>query len=707
MTKVFECWVSLPLPADGLPIYRPRKVVRRSFAARMARCVLPVASLTLTAAVCLGMPAFAKAASRAWSNGVAPSSDDAPDWLKQAAAAALPSYDKGTPAVVLLDEETLTVDADGRTTKVERRAIKILTPEGKKSAVAREIYITDAEKVRDMQAWLLRPSGAVKRFKKDDVIDVALVDDDIYNEVRGKIILASSEADVGSVFGFESVLESKSVFTQFDRVFQEDLPVIDSLITLNMPSGWSAESITFNHLKIEPSVSGGTYKWELRDLPYLSDEPLSPAAENMSPRLAVSYYASDISKKVAGKSFASWEEVSRWLSELSDPQAEPSDALSAKAHSLAAGAVTQIDQIKAIGAFVQGIRYVSIQTGVGRGGGYKPHAAAQVFAKSYGDCKDKANLMRAMLRAIGITSYPVSIYSGDPYYVRKEWASPQQFNHCIIAVKVKDDTKAATIIEHPSLGKLLIFDPTDPYTPVGDLPYYEQGSYALVVAGDQGALLRMPETPPEANSLVRHVEATLSPDGSIDVSIKESYTGQAAASSRKELRYTARPDYSKKIERWIGRGVSGAALSKIEPRDDQENGRFLLDIDFTAHDYAQLMQGRLLVFKPAIVSRREALSLTATARKHPVVLESNAYTEESRIKLPPGFDVDELPDPAKIQAEFGSYAATYSVKDGYLIFDRHLTLEAAMIPVEKYQSVRAFFEKVRAADQSPVVLAKK
>jgi hypothetical protein len=42
--------------------------------------------------------------------------------------------------------------------------------------------------------------------------------------------------------------------------------------------------------------------------------------------------------------------------------------------------------------------------------------------------------------------------------------------------------------------------------------------------------------------------------------------------------------------------------------------------------YAQ-SQDSLLVFKPAIVSRRESLSLTEAKRKHPVVLRSTAYAE--------------------------------------------------------------------------------
>ena len=71
-------------------------------------------------------------------------------------------------------------------------------------------------------------------------------------------------------------------------------------------------------------------------------------------------------------------------------------------------------------------------------------------------------------------------------YVREEWASPHQFNHCIVAVKVSDDTQAATIVMNPKLGRLLIFDATDDDTPVGDLPEHEQGSWALIVAGDLG-----------------------------------------------------------------------------------------------------------------------------------------------------------------------------------------------------------------------------
>lgn len=141
--------------------------------------------------------------------------------------------------------------------------------------------------------------------------------------------------------------------------------------------------------------------------------------------------------------------------------------------------------------------------------------------------------------------------------------------------------------------------------------------------------------------------------------------------------------------------------------DDRNEGRFALDVDFTAERYAQTMQNRLLVFKPAIVSRLDALSLTGASRKAPVVLKSNAFTEIVRVQLPEGFEVDETPDPLKIETPFGSYTATYEVKEGQLLFTRTLSIKALTIPAEQYAAVRSFFERIRATEQAPVVLAKK
>jgi transglutaminase-like putative cysteine protease len=633
--------------------------------------------------------------------------DETPSWVQQAAAIKVPAYEKDVPAVVLVDERVTTVDSDGRINEVYNFAVRVLQREGREYAIGRVGYIPDSGKVKEMRAWLIRPGSQTKRYGKDETVDVAGDLNDVYNEYRLRTIVAVPDADVGSVFAYSYTREERSVFSQDDWAFQNSLPVLSSRYTLTLPSGWRAEAVTFNHANVEPRVNGTSYTWELTDLPPVPDEPLSPSLTHLVPRLAVSYYPPASTTSVSIKTFANWSEVASWLSELGDPQVQVDDALARKAYELTALAKTEFDKIRAIASYVQNIQYISIQTGIGRGGGYRPHSSTEVFAKSYGDCKDKANLMRAMLKVVGIEAIPLSIYSGDPNYVRANWPSPQQFNHCIIAVKVSDQTKASTIIEDAKLGRLLIFDPTDGETPLGDLPYYLQGSLALVNSKASAELVKMPVTPPEMNQLERVATLQLQADGAIAGQIQENANGQTAARFRTEFRQLSKPDYHGMIERWLTSGATSARLNKIEPTDNVADGKFTLNVEFSASAYGQLMQGRLLVFKPAVVSRRESLALTAQQRKFPVVLRANAYSETVKVQLPAGFAVDEVPDAVKLETPFGSYMTSYEVVGGELVFKRQLSQKATTIPAAQYDVVRKFFESIRAAENAPVVLAKK
>jgi hypothetical protein len=660
---------------------------------RMKRFAL----LTLAAAM-LAQAAPARRAAAAY--------EDVPAWLKQAAAAATaPAYERDVPGVVLNDESVVTVGEDGRVTTVTTFAFRILTRAGFERAQAEAAYDTDnGGKVSEMRAWLIRPSGAVKKYGKDETLDRISDSDNLYDESRVKVIDATRDAEVGAVFGYQTTSEERPWFPQAEWWFQGDMPSLASRVTLNVPAGWRASGAVYNAPRTDPVVNGNSYTWEMRDLPRVEHEPSSPSLRSLAAYVAIKYGPPTAAAASALRSFDNWADVSKWYAGLADPQAAPDDPLATKARELTAGAKTELDKIRAVGRYVQNIQYVSVQVGIG---GWRPHPATQVFAKQYGDCKDKATLMRAMLRAVGVESLPVLIYASDRTRVREEWVSPGQFNHCIVAVRVSPETKAASVIEHPALGRLLIFDATDPSTPVGDLPDDEQGSLALVAAGEGGSLVRMPVTPPEENMLRREVEAGLAADGSLTATLRERREGQSAASARRAFKGLAPADFNKAVERWIASGAAGAKFTKIEPSDAHAEGRFALDVELTAAQYAQSMQNRLLVFKPAVFSRGGSVRLSGEKRKYPVVLEAEAFSETVRIKLPAGFDVDEVPDAVRVDSDFGTYTATYEVKDGQLVFTRKLVQRAATIPPEKYGDVRAFYARVYASEESPVVLARK
>ena len=99
---------------------------------------------------------------------------------------------------------------------------------------------------------------------------------------------------------------------------------------------------------------------------------------------------------------ARWTAIGDWYTTLASPSAQATPDLAAKAKELVAGQTDFTAKIQSIASYMQrNIRYVGIEIGIG---GLQPHAADDVFRNRYGDCKDKATLLRAMLKSIGIHS---------------------------------------------------------------------------------------------------------------------------------------------------------------------------------------------------------------------------------------------------------------------------------------------------------------
>ncbi len=629
-----------------------------------------------------------------------------PAWLVEARALPAPVFDPKVPAVVLHAEEILSLDESGRVLGTVRYAVRILRYEGREFAAGRQHYLTDGGGIRDVKGWMVRASGDVTTYGKKDAVDLAAAGNDVYNQERIRGIDASNAADVGTIFGFEASFEERQFSSQFSRGFQGELPVLLSRFTLAVPAGWSVKAMTFNHPEIAPVIAGSTYTWELRDLPWIEEEPARPAVTSLVPWLAVDARGPVAPSHPALASFASWSQVASWLDSLTAPQAQPNPAITAKARSLAATGSTPMDRIRPIGRYVQNLSYIAIQMGVSRGEGYRPHAASDVFAKSYGDCKDKANLMKTMLASVGIESYLVPIRSDDRDYVREAWPSPQQFDHCVLAIRTPADSSAAAM-DHPKLGRLLFFDPTDPETPLGDLPVDEQGSWALLVDKSAGGLVRVPVTPTEMNRMDRIVDAEVDSTGAIRGAIHERSRGREATEERRLYHGSTQAAYRQAVETWVAQGVANAIVSKIRPRDDENGDGFDLDVDFIADGYARVMDRRLMIFKPAIVGRSEWLPFSAPSRKYAVSLVGWAYGETAGTKLPPGFVVEEIPKPVNLETPFGSYAASMEVRDGSLRFTRSLQLKAMLVPAEQYASLRRFFESVRTSELTPVVLSRR
>jgi len=624
----------------------------------------------------------------------ASAADDAPGWLKDLTSVSLPQFGPKVNLVVLFNEEHTTVAESGKLTTTTRTALKFLVRQGVDAAFLEE-YDNASGKVRDFRAWMVAPSGKVKRYAKEEILDIACAEN---NECRRRLVSGKRDIEVGAIFGYEATVERQSFQNQVLFHFQDSSPVRLARFLVTVPPGWEVKTASFNGAPKESPPSGATYTWQMENIPALEREPASPGFLTLVPWVGVNLLAPSGRRPVL-----SWNEAAKILADLNDGQAEPDSAMASKAVSLTATAASEMEKITAIGRFVQQVNYVSIQVNLARGGGYRPHVATQVFQKLYGDCKDKANLMRAMLKAAGITAYPVAIYSGDRTHVSAEWPSLGTFNHAISAIRVGPETKAPAILEHPKLGRLLFFDPTDPYVPAGFLPDHEQASLALVGTPDSGDLVRVPAGLATAGARERHVSATLKADGSLEGSFVEKRTGELLPDAVAIYRSSSKIDYVKMIERWVGASVPGSITSGVEVRDTA--GEFELKGQFASRTYAKSPQPRMLIFRAGLLHHGE-LRLSEKTRKYPIVIDADAIDETVRIALPPEFKVDELPDQMHVDSPFGKYDASWVVDSGTLVFKRKLEMQAQSVPAAQYSQLKRFLDTIGAAAEQPVVLVK-
>lgn len=649
-----------------------------------------------TISVCLTLPLLAK--------------PSAPDWLQQAAAMAVPAYDKKTKAVVLLRDVVYQVREDGIITTTERVAIRMLQPEGYEFADAICSYQTGTDSVRSSQAWLLPPKGEVIRYGPKDFREKTPTELTLASDTRLLALSASGNAVTGSVFGYEFIIESRSIFSQLSETLQQTLPVIGQTITLKLPKGWGHEAITFNlPTPVQPLTQGDTTTWRFAPFPGLPEEPAMPGLRRLSAVLCINLIvpASARTKEKLLPLFRSWSEIAAHFAPIYESTCIVDARVTAKAQELTQNAPTPLAAMQALGQHTQNINYMMIDTDLNRGGGWKPRTAPDTLQRHYGDCKDKANLLRALLRARGINSYPVAIYSGDNAAVWAQWPSPYQFNHAILAINVGPDLTSPAIVEHPQLGRLLFFDPTDEYVPFGQLPASHYGSQVLIESATNGGLITLPPLPEKHESTTYSVDATLDSLGMIEARLVEDTTGSLAAQERAIVRNTAPADFHKMITRWLSGTIRNAKVATLTTKDHFAESRLQLSATVTAPNYAQSLRGKLLLFKPALIQRRHTTTFTEPTRTHPIQFNAYQLTDHTQVRLPDDYAVSELPAPVELTSSFGRYRSSCRVENGLLYYERSLTVTACEVPASDYASVKQFYERIIKAEQASVVLERR
>lgn len=628
-----------------------------------------------------------------------------PDWLQAQTAVVLPAYDNKTDAAVLYDETVVTVMPDGRIHSVHRRALRVLRPGGEAWSVVRANF-DDRNRILHMRAWCLPENDKPFVVKEKDAIETALYgveNGELVSDLRTRV-LSIPAATPGSVIGYEVEQEERPYLMLPDEWdFQETVPVHAAKYTLQLPPGWSYRAGWLNHPAVDPVATGpNQWQWSLSDLPAIRVEPAMPPWRKIAGRLSLSL----VKPGEASSKTLAWSDVGGWYADLARGRADATPEMKRKVAELVGATSSPLAKINALARFVQNeIRYVAIELGIG---GHQPHAAADVFTHRYGDCKDKATLLASLLREIGVESYYV-IINTERGAVNEDTTPNLGFNHAILAIALPqdmDDPSLLAVAQRPGVGRILFFDPTDSYTPLGRLRGELQANYGLLVAGSGGELMALPQSPSASSYVQRTAHLKLSAAGDLSGNVQDVRLGDSATRARAGLRSSSETDRIRPVERLLADSLSSFQLQQASVLNlNAIEQPFEWRYTFAAPGYAK-RSGDLLLVRPWVLgSRSSALLETREVRQYPIEFDGPVqYRDHFEITLPDGYEADELPAPITSDVGFAVYESKTERAGRTLRYTRTLEIRHLSVAAADAGQLKQFYREIYADERRVVVL---
>ena len=635
------------------------------------------------------------------------SAADAPAWMHALVNVPLPVYDEKTDAVLLYSEDVLNVQANGKIKHMERRAYKILRPDGRRFGTVRADFDSET-KINSIHGWCIPVQGKDYEIKDKDALETALFgvqDGELMTDLKTKLLTIPA-ADPGNVVGYEIDQEVRPYVMQDVWAFQEvNVPVREAHYSLQLPGGWEYKSAWLNYPAVPAtSSSSGQWQWVVSDLKAIKPEHDMPPWQGVAGQMIVSLLPPGGGPN---KGFASWVDMGHWEDGLTKGRREASPEIKQKVAELSGKNASQLAKMRVLAQFVQkDIRYVAIQLGIG---GWQPHFAPEIFTHHYGDCKDKATLMSAMLKEIGVESYYFSVNTTRGA-VTPETPAIRWFNHEILAVRLPDEVKdesLVAILEHPKLGRLLIFDPTDEWTPFGQLRGELQANHGLLVTPDGGELVKLPQLPAARSGVQRSAKLTLNSRGTLSGDFVETRLGDSGLWQRMTLKSVMRDaDKIKPIETMVSHSLATFQITKATVLNlnltDQPFGyRYSL----VADNYAKAA-GNLLLVRPRVLgSKSSDLLETKEPRKYAVEFEGPSQdTDTFEIVLPAGYEVDDLPPPINADYSFASYHSKTEVSGNTLKYTRTFEVKELSVPLSKVEDLKKLYRIIAGDERNTAVL---
>ncbi|HYM62870.1 MAG TPA: DUF3857 domain-containing protein [Thermoanaerobaculia bacterium] len=477
------------------------------------------------------------------------------------AAQKIPSEEAGS--VVLLDEDRYVFDAQGRATITRRLLVKIVNESAVDQwSTVQALWAPWYQERPVIQARVITKDGDVRVLEPSAISEAATPEEalDIFSDnrvLRGPLPAIAPGAILEELVTYKENNSLYDAGTSGRYYYGRQIPVHQSRLVLDAPSSLSLRIVNRSSPEIQPIRTQADGRQRL-----VFESGALKALDHFEWNLP---YDTSNRPYVAFSTGKSWQEIAKRYSEIVDKQIGDTSSLAAMVKDNV-GTTTDRKQIveRLLAAIEKDIRYAGVEIGESS---IVPRTPQEVLSHKYGDCKDKATLLVALLRQAGITAHVVLLRAGEDFDVNAELPGAGQFNHAIVYVD----------------GKPPIWvDPTDEFARAGEMPVPDQGRLALIASPSTTALTQVPMVEAGANRTTETRIFTLSEEGKPSVTEKTEATGAVESNQRRYYAQSDRKKYREAMENYVKGHYAAKALKSLDASDPHDLSKpFNLTLEIT------------------------------------------------------------------------------------------------------------------------------
>ena len=432
------------------------------------------------------------------------------------------------------------------------------------------------------------------------------------------------------------------------------------------------------------------YKWTAEDLPTIKREDYMPALNKVTTQIVCWIKYADINgeKKIINNDIHSF---SSWIYNLAKKSYNSPLSPEAKQYvdSLKKMNLHDFELGKTIFEHVQkSIKYIAFEDGLH---GYVPRKPADVYYKRYGDCKDKATLLSAMLNYAGIESKTALVGTSRILYKFSELPIPECANHMITAVKQKDIW--------------VIADATDEYDSYLSIPEALQGKEALVLIDSLNYFIcKIPVMPYYKNGRLDSLDVSLN-----NMEIKGNgktfffgYLKENMLEAINSLTEEKRMDFFKEI---LNVGNNKCNYTNIVHQQINDT-TLLISYTISLPNYITQFENKYYLNPHLFKSGLDDYNIDST-RQYPVPFKYLSFTKHVLKVNKDSIEVNHMPVNASWAKDKFGFTITYENKEKYLLITSRYYENILELGKPDFQEYETYFTQLRKNYLDNIALLKK